>query len=64
MTHEEKIKEELNHQAYMDVLDCNGPSMSHDEYYMKCYRFWWPLGYEAQQEREWEFGNEDLCMAY
>ena len=33
-------KEQINHQAYMDVLDLNEPSMPDCYYYMECYRFW------------------------
>jgi hypothetical protein len=40
MTEEE---EKLNHQAYMDVLDCKDPSMPYNEVYMKYYRSWRPL---------------------
>lgn len=35
-------RENINHQAYMDVLNCEEPQ-SDDEYYMKCYRNWRPL---------------------
>jgi len=38
-----KGKEELNHQAYMDVLDYEEPSMPNNTIYMECYRFWRPL---------------------
>ena len=33
-------REELNHQAYNDVLDCNDPSYPENEVYMEYYRFW------------------------
>lgn len=36
-------RENLNHLAYMDVLDCRGPSMPDNEVYMECYNFWRPL---------------------
>jgi hypothetical protein len=40
----------LNHEAYMDVLDCKAPRYSkgspHYETYMSCYRAWYPLGGE------------------
>jgi hypothetical protein len=36
-------KEEKNHQAYMDVLDCLDPSFLDDEEYMQSYNFWRPL---------------------
>ena len=34
------INEQKNHQAYIDVLECNGPSMPDDDEYMKLYRLW------------------------
>ena len=33
----------LNRQAYMDVLDCEEPSMPDNEEYMKYYKFWRPF---------------------
>lgn len=33
-------REELNHQAYLDVLDGNGPTRRHNEFYMHCYQQW------------------------
>jgi hypothetical protein len=33
-------KEELNHQAYLDVLNCDPPARRYDEFYMYCYRQW------------------------
>ena len=36
-------KDRLNHQAYMDVLDFQEPSMPDNETYMACYRSWRPL---------------------
>lgn len=36
----ENIREELNHQAYMDVLDGREPTQKFNDYYMHCYRFW------------------------
>lgn len=44
-------REEKNHRAYMDVLDCAGPSMSDDSEYMEFYRSWYKLGAEARDER-------------
>ena len=41
LTDEEK--DDLNHEAYMDVLDCREPQMPENEYYMQCYRNWRPL---------------------
>lgn len=35
--------DDLNHQAYNDVLDCLPPSMPDNENYMKYYDFWRPL---------------------
>ena len=40
-----------NHQAYMDVLDENGPTMEYDEEYMECYRNWYPLGPEYSRDQ-------------
>ena len=34
-------KEEINHQAYKDVLDYKEPTMEYNDYYMQCYRFWY-----------------------
>ncbi|MFW6310847.1 MAG: hypothetical protein ACOC1K_01280 [Nanoarchaeota archaeon] len=38
-----KIDEKLNHQAYMDVLDCKPQRYPDDEEYIKHYNFWRPL---------------------
>lgn len=35
-----RIDNELNHQAYMDVFEDNGPLHIDNEDYMHCYRFW------------------------
>ena len=49
MTYDEIIaipeykREELNHQAYIDVLEGNGPTNQYNEYYMECYRQWYAL---------------------
>jgi len=56
------INDELNSLAYNDVLDCNGPSLPGNEEYMQCYRFWYPLGYEAKEDREWEIDMENERM--
>lgn len=40
-----------NHKAYMDVLDCRGPSMPDDPEYMDFYRYWYPLGADAHRDR-------------
>lgn len=40
---ENKINEDLNHQAYIDVLDCKFPKYPEDENYMWYYNFWRPL---------------------
>lgn len=47
-------KDEKNHQAYMDVLDCKSPSMPNDTEYMTSYNFWYPLGGEAMHNRDHE----------
>lgn len=36
----EMSKEELNHQAYNDVMELAGATMLENEYYMQCYGFW------------------------
>jgi hypothetical protein len=46
-------REQKNSQAYEDVCDCLGPSMLNDPEYMIYYRFWWPLGAEASECREY-----------
>ena len=30
----------LNHKAYMDVLDCQEPTLPHNPIYMQQYSFW------------------------
>lgn len=45
-------REEKNHKAYSDVVDCTGPSMPEDAEYMELYRSWYPLGAEAATDRE------------
>lgn len=47
-------KEQKNSQAYNDVLDGNGPTMASDAEYMEAYRFWYPMGNEAKESREWD----------
>ena len=42
MTKQEFI-EDLNHLAYMDVLDCKDPQRPEDKEYMDAYHFWRPL---------------------
>jgi len=48
-------REELNHKAYTDVLDCKDPSMPDNEVYMECYRAWRPL--------QPQFKLDDWCEA-
>jgi len=49
-------REALNHQAYMDVLDCKEPSIPENEIYMECYDSWRPL----QQFPEDRFDEGDI----
>lgn len=56
--HRPLTREEKNHWAYMDVLDSKGPTMPHDDEYMEMYRFFYPLGTVAAQERQYE----DDCL--
>ena len=44
-------REQKDSQAYNDVLDCVGPTIPDDAVYMECYRFWYPLGVEAAEDR-------------
>lgn len=46
-------KEEKNHRAYNDVLNSAGPSMPDDPEYMASYRFWYPLGADAAEDRHY-----------
>jgi hypothetical protein len=50
----EKERDRLNHQAYMDVLDCKSPSMLDNEAYMFYYRGWRPLQKFPGEEEYWD----------
>ena len=43
-------RDEINHRAYVDVLEMREPT-SNDPEYLKCYHFWYPLGPQACLER-------------
>jgi len=46
------MDDKLNHQAYMDVSNCDPPKYPDDKEYMKCYDFWRPL--QTFPDDDWE----------
>jgi hypothetical protein len=53
-------REELNHEAYLDVLNGNQPTRRYNEFYMHCYRQWYALNSDPFDMDYMDYDHEEL----